>query len=878
MISIFSSKKFAIGTLFITGVFSFSPFFANTAHAAGESWYNTSWTYRKKITFTADAAKIPSALTNFPALVSVTDTDLRDKAQSDADDILFTASDGTTKLSHEIEKYTSSTGQIFAWVKIPSLATSTVIYMYYGNSSAASQQNKTDTWDGHYYDVYHFAEASGNITDSALGVTGTVSGTVTLNVPGQMGTAGTFDGSTGSFSLGNPPAMDFRNSITIEGWIKTANPTTRQTIVGRSTSSVDIQYLFGISQIQSSKLGFESQLNAGAISAASNTALLANTWYYAAVTFDGSTAKFYLNGVADGSVSQSGTMNPQSTDTLIGKKNLFGDYFDGSMDELRFSVSARSADWITANYQNQSNPSAFFTYAVEEIYQMNITGTATQTAGTPQTITLTARDYAGNTITSFSGDKSIIFSGANAAPNGATPTCTDKYGTATNFGSSTLITFTNGVGTCNLTLYKAENAAVTFTTGGAVFTRGTLAVTVSGAALNNFLVDTPAAGTSTVAFSTTVTSRDAYNNVTKQVTGASAISVNSQGASVTPTSIDASQFTDDGVWTGDVTVSNALAGASAIVTITNGAVTGSDVIVLTAAPSSPSSPTSPSPTSPSPTAPNIPINGTTTAVGTSSMTVSWDAHLNTDTTEYFVENTTNATTSGWITGISWNATGLTCATSYTFRVKARSGVGNESSFSSDITASTLACPSTSVHETPSPPPVSLFKDIDKLKESDQKNIVSIVQFMLDQKTYKVPKNKKYQPKIIVKGLAALQMVNALAEVGCKEGCKKAAVKAELVKDKFDLKKKVTRLDMYEMLLKARGAKLESADPDDLKDVCEDEKKATKREASIFFTARKYKIAKKYKGSSCKLDKGFSKVEAAYFAVKAKEIEKKSEKK
>ena len=66
-------------------------------------WYNSSWTYRKAITI--DNTKVDANLTNFPVLISMTDPDLRDNAQSDGDDILFTSSDGTTKLSHELEKY-----------------------------------------------------------------------------------------------------------------------------------------------------------------------------------------------------------------------------------------------------------------------------------------------------------------------------------------------------------------------------------------------------------------------------------------------------------------------------------------------------------------------------------------------------------------------------------------------------------------------------------------------------------------------------------------------------------------------------------------------------------------------------------------------------
>jgi len=70
-----------------------------------------------------------------------------------------------------------------------------------------------------------------------------------------------------------------------------------------------------------------------------------------------------------------------------------------------------------------------------------ITGSTTQTAGTENNLTITAKTASGNTATSYTGDKSLTFSGANAAPNGAQPTVTNKDGSATNFGTATTITF-----------------------------------------------------------------------------------------------------------------------------------------------------------------------------------------------------------------------------------------------------------------------------------------------------------------------------------------------------------------------------------------------------------------------------------------------------
>src|SRR4030095_13438745 len=126
------------------------------AAVQAQSWYNSSWLYRKAITI--DYTKVSAgAHTNFPVLINITDADLQTKAQADYDDILFTSADGTTKLDHEVESYTSGTGALVAWVEIPSLSSSanTVIYMYYGNAGATPQQNITGTWNTNYKGVWH---------------------------------------------------------------------------------------------------------------------------------------------------------------------------------------------------------------------------------------------------------------------------------------------------------------------------------------------------------------------------------------------------------------------------------------------------------------------------------------------------------------------------------------------------------------------------------------------------------------------------------------------------------------------------------------------------------------------------------------------------
>ncbi|NIM94773.1 MAG: DUF2341 domain-containing protein, partial [Anaerolineales bacterium] len=124
------------------------------------------WSYRKRIVI--DSTKVFANLTDFPLLINLSsDSDLASYAQNDGDDILFTSSTvswetGTNsdKLDHEIEKFNGSTGELVAWIRIPSLSstTDTEIYMYYGNSGISNQENPGGVWDTNYMAVWHLNE------------------------------------------------------------------------------------------------------------------------------------------------------------------------------------------------------------------------------------------------------------------------------------------------------------------------------------------------------------------------------------------------------------------------------------------------------------------------------------------------------------------------------------------------------------------------------------------------------------------------------------------------------------------------------------------------------------------------------------------------
>jgi hypothetical protein len=89
---------------------------------------------------------------------------------------------------------------------------------------------------------------------------------------------------------------------------------------------------------------------------------------------------------------------------------------------------------------------------------------------------------------------------------------------------------------------------------------------------------------------------------------------------------------------------------------------------------------------------NSPSSAAFSNVTQSCIRANWVANNNPGWTEYFCENTTTGTNSGWIINTYWDSSGLACGTSYSFRVKARNRDGVETVWTSLGSRSTLACP------------------------------------------------------------------------------------------------------------------------------------------------------------------------------------------
>jgi hypothetical protein len=80
-----------------------------------------------------------------------------------------------------------------------------------------------------------------------------------------------------------------------------------------------------------------------------------------------------------------------------------------------------------------------------------------------------------------------------------------------------------------------------------------------------------------------------------------------------------------------------------------------------------------------------------TASSSAQITATWSANENPSGTQYYIENYTNSTNSDWTADTSWQSSGLSCGTTYSFRVKARNTAGTETSWSDTASKTTPVC-------------------------------------------------------------------------------------------------------------------------------------------------------------------------------------------
>lgn len=125
-----------------------------------------------------------------------------------------------------------------------------------------------------------------------------------------------------------------------------------QGIVSMSALTNDgwLLYRTGATNSEQLNFGIHSTTFAGATAAASFATL--NRFYRAAGTYDGVNIRAYLTGAAPGSQAKTGDITASTTDLAIGNLYTTGQYFPGTIDDVRIYNRALSAAEIQLEYEH----------------------------------------------------------------------------------------------------------------------------------------------------------------------------------------------------------------------------------------------------------------------------------------------------------------------------------------------------------------------------------------------------------------------------------------------------------------------------------------------------------------------------------------------
>ena len=136
-----------------------------------------------------------------------------------------------------------------------------------------------------------------------------------------------------------PSGVYFNGPFTTSAWVnaKSYGFSSRVFDFGKGQAIDNI--IFGLFKENSTKSFFQTYSgNTYTSILYCNSAIVLNEWIHVAVTFDGSQAKFYFNGIFSGSSPQSSPQNVVRQTNFIGKSNwsFYGDALANAIyDELR---------------------------------------------------------------------------------------------------------------------------------------------------------------------------------------------------------------------------------------------------------------------------------------------------------------------------------------------------------------------------------------------------------------------------------------------------------------------------------------------------------------------------------------------------------------
>ena len=321
---------------------------------------------------TVQTGQVPSTQTDFPILISVTDTRFKTVGNgghvqnSNGFDIRPYSDSGLTAAitGYELERYNATTGEVVMWVKVASLSSSTTpIYLAYGDSGISTDGSSTATWSNSFVAVYHLKDGTTLSLNDSSPNGHTLTNTTVTATTGQIdGASGYITGNTSQY-LSNASGNDPGTAFTLSAWVNGSAFNTYSAAISFAPTTT-----FALFVKSNGKLACYLQAT-GQVSydGTGSHTLSTATWYYVTMTYSSSAGLVgYVNAASDGTASANGNSTTHGV-INIGRDavTISGRFWQGTIDEARTASVVRSANWITTEYNNQSAPGTFMTLGTE---------------------------------------------------------------------------------------------------------------------------------------------------------------------------------------------------------------------------------------------------------------------------------------------------------------------------------------------------------------------------------------------------------------------------------------------------------------------------------------------------------------------------------
>ncbi len=339
-------------------------------------WWDIGWTKRRRIDLSLPAG-VAGPLQEVPVLVVLDDTRIAyGELQPLGDDLRFVDADGTTVLSHDIERWDPG-GRSSVWVKIPALdASADFIHMYWRNDGASAGVDAHGVWSPGYAAVYHLdddpeANAPQILDSSAADRHATALGDMTTDdLASGVTTFGLdFDGSDDAVRIG-PIDSDGWDAITVSAWVFHDSENDERA-VSKAVGAHGLQHVFMIGAdggAAKARLRTDGGYG-GSRQLQPPYTLPAGAWHHLAMTWSAGSGQMvlYVDGIEvdDGALAGQSVANG-STDVFLANANGSDPrYWNGILDEVRIEQVSRDGDWLRTQVAAMNDALAMF--GAEEI-------------------------------------------------------------------------------------------------------------------------------------------------------------------------------------------------------------------------------------------------------------------------------------------------------------------------------------------------------------------------------------------------------------------------------------------------------------------------------------------------------------------------------